>query len=137
MAAVGKAQTICSAAGTQPTSWVWSKWMPAQPSGVVLLPWCIPTLARQQLGDARSASLLRIVAQIVQEQQSSHHRMLSEFEPGVLQINIFSLPHSAKATLSQEGCLKYACHSCTRHRHSLQRYSCMFSPELLHANWLL
>lgn len=93
VAAAGKAQTTCSAAGTQPASWVWSKWMPAQPSGTVLLPWCIPTLARQRLGDARPASLLRIVAQIVQEQQSSHHGMLSkESEPGALQINIFSPP---------------------------------------------
>ena len=116
VAAVGKAQTICSAAGTQPVSWVWLKWMPAQPSGMVCLPWCIPTLAWWRLGDARPASLLCIVTQIVQEQQSSHHGMLSkESEPGALQISIFSPPRAAKAVLSQEGCMKYACHSCARH----------------------
>ena len=68
VAAAGKAQTIRSAVGTKPATCVWSKWMPAQLSGVALLPWCLPTLAWQQLGDARPASLLRIVAQIVQEQ---------------------------------------------------------------------
>lgn len=115
-AAVGKAQTIRSAAGTQPVSCVWSKWVPAQPS-IVVLPWYIPTLAWQWLGDASPASLLCIVAQIVQEQQSSHHGMLSkESKPGVLQINIFSLPCSAKAGLSQEGCMKCTCHSCARHQ---------------------
>lgn len=137
-AAAGKAQTICSSAATQPASWVWLKRMPAPLSDVVLLPWCIPTLALRWLGNARPASLLRILAQIMLEQQSSHQRMLSkESEPGALQINIFSPPRSAKATLSQEGCLKYACHSCARHRHSSWRYSGMLSPELLHENCLL
>lgn len=85
VAAAGKGQAICSAAGTQPVSWVWWEWVPAQPSGTVLLPWCIPTLARRRLGDARPASLLRIVTQIAQERPSSQHGMLSkESEPGAL-----------------------------------------------------
>lgn len=112
--------------------------MPAQPTGMVLIPWCIPTLAQQRLGDARPALLLRIVAQIMREQQSSHHRMLSkESEPGALQINIFSPLRSANAALSQEGCMKCACHRCARHRHSSWRCSCTLTPELLDENWLL